>query len=112
MPSRTWSIPTGISPRRICDPERPASMLKLHYAPGTIAAAVAITLHEAEVDYDRQRIDFSHSEQKSPGYLAINPKGRVPALETPRGVLTETAAILEFIAATYPQAGLVPTDPF
>lgn len=87
-------------------------MLKLHFAPGTIAAAVAITLNEAEVDYDLNRIDFSQSEQRKSDYLAINPKGRVPALETPRGILTETAAILEFIAASHPEAGLVPKDRF
>lgn len=87
-------------------------MLKLYYAPGTIAAAVAITLNEAQVDYDHVRLNFSDAQQRSDDYLAINPKGRVPALETPRGILTETSAILEFIAATHPNAKLVPDDPF
>ncbi len=87
-------------------------MLKLYFAPGTIAAAVAITLNEAEADYDHQRINFSDAEQRSAAFLEINPKGRVPALDTPRGILTETSAILDFIAATHPQAGLVPKDPF
>ena len=45
-------------------------------------------------------------------YLAINPKGRVPALVTDRGILTETPAILAFIAQSFPQAKLVPDDPF
>ena len=87
-------------------------MLTLHYAPGTIAAAVAITLNEAQADYDRVRVDFSKGEQRGAAYLAINPKGRVPALETPQGILTECSAILDFIAATHPKAGLVPDDPF
>ncbi len=87
-------------------------MLKLHFARGTIAAAVAIALNEAEADYDHHRVNFSEAEQRSADYLAINPKGRVPALETPRGILTETSAILEFIAATHPAAKLVPDDPF
>lgn len=87
-------------------------MLKLYYASGTIAAAAAITLNEAEVDYSHRRIDFSKGEQRSPDFLAINPKGRVPALDTPNGILTETAAILEYVAATHPEAELVPNDPF
>ncbi len=87
-------------------------MLKLYFAPGTIASAVAITLNEAQVDYDHQRISFSDTEQRSATYLEINPKGRVPALKTPKGIITETSAILEFIAATHPAAGLVPDDPF
>ncbi len=53
------------------------------------------------------------SEQRSPEYLAVNPKGRVPALAADRGILTETPAILAYIAQTYPQAGLAPlADPF
>lgn len=87
-------------------------MLTLYYAPGSIAAAVAIALNEAQVDYHPKRVDFSTSEQRGADYLALNPKGRVPALETPRGMLTETSAILEFIADSYPKAGLKPNDPF
>ncbi len=56
------------------------------------------------------RIDFSSSEQRSPKYLAINPKGRVPAFVTGDGILTETPAILAFIAQSFPQAKLAPLD--
>jgi len=77
-----------------------------------MAAAAAIAMNEAEVDYNLTRVDFSNAEQRGAAYLSINPKGRVPALETPRGVLTETAAILEFVASTHPKAGLMPADPF
>src|SRR5206468_4812241 len=48
----------------------------------------------------------------TPQYLAINPKGRVPALVTDRGTLTETPAILAYIAQSFPQARLVPDDAF
>lgn len=51
-------------------------------------------------------------EQRGEAYGAVNPKGRVPALATPRGVLTETAAILDYVAATHPEAGLMPADPW
>jgi glutathione S-transferase len=87
-------------------------MLKLYYAPGTCALASHITLKEAGVDYTVERIDTRNNQQTTPAYLAINPKGRVPALVTDRGVLTETPAILAFIAQSAPQAKLMPADAY
>ncbi len=86
--------------------------MKLYYARGTIAIAVAIALHEAGLEFEPVRLDFKAGEQTQPRYHAINPKGRVPALVTESGILTETAAILEHIADLAPQAGLRPADPF
>lgn len=85
--------------------------LRLYYAPGTISVAVAIALDEAGLDYDPVALDFSQAEQRGDSYLAINPKGRVPALDVSGTILTETGAILDYIAAVSPQAGLVPQDP-
>lgn len=82
-------------------------MLTLHYAPKTISVAVAIALEEVGTPYEAIRVDFASGEQTKPAYRAINPKGRVPALQTPDGVLTETPGILEYIAPT-----LVPADPY
>jgi len=76
-------------------------MLTLHFTPKTVAAAVAITLNEVGADYELKKVDFAASEQKSPDYLKINPKGRVPALITDQGVLTETIALLEYVNALY-----------
>ncbi|SHL77858.1 glutathione S-transferase family protein [Bradyrhizobium lablabi] len=87
-------------------------MLKLYYATGTCALASHIALEEAGVAYTAERLDFKSSQQTTPEYLAINPKGRVPALVTDRGVLTETPAILAFVAQTAPQAKLMPEDAF
>jgi glutathione S-transferase len=56
------------------------------------------------------RISFAAGEQRKPEYLAINPKGRAPALVTDKGILTETPAILVFIAQSFPQARLAPLD--
>jgi glutathione S-transferase len=85
-------------------------MLKLYYAPGTCALASHIALEEAGADYETERLDFKRNEQNSADYLAINPKGRVPSLVTDRGALTETPAILAFIAQCFPQARLAPLD--
>ena len=87
-------------------------MLKLYYAPGTCALASHIALKEAGVDYSVERIDTRNSQQTTPAYLSINPKGRVPSLVTDRGVLTETPAILAFIAQSVPEKKLMPEDAF
>ena len=85
-------------------------MFTLYYAPTTCAFASHIALEDAGAPYKLHRIDFKAAEQRSAPYLAINPKARVPALVTERGVLTETPAILAFIAQSFPQAKLAPLD--
>jgi glutathione S-transferase len=84
----------------------------LCYARGTCALASHIALIDAGAPYDLKRIDFRAAEQQSPAYVAINPKGRVPSLLTSRGILTETPAILAFIAQSFPDARLAPLDDF
>ncbi len=73
-------------------------------------AGFHIALEEAKADYSTVRISFAAEEQRKPHYLAINPKGRVPALVTDKGILTETPAMLVFIAQSFPQARLAPID--
>jgi len=85
-------------------------MLTLYFAQGTCALASLIALEEAGLGYEPKKLSIKDNEQRSPEYLAINPKGRVPALVTDRGVLTETIAILAYIAQTAPQAKLAPLD--
>ena len=85
-------------------------MLKLFLAANTCALASHIALEEAGATHEIVRVDFRANEQRKPEYLAINPKGRVPALATGRGILTETPAILAFIAQSFPAARLAPLD--
>jgi glutathione S-transferase len=87
-------------------------MLTLYYAPGTCALASHIALIDAGADYEAVRLNFGNQDQQKPGYLAINPKGRVPSLVTEQGVLTETPALLAYVAQRFPQAKLAPSDPF
>jgi glutathione S-transferase len=87
-------------------------MYTLYTAPGTCALASHIALEEAGATYTAERLDFKNSQQTTAQYLAINPKGRVPALVTERGTLTETPAILAFIASSFPKAKLAPEDSF
>ena len=83
--------------------------MKLYYATGTISVAVAIALEEAGLPYDTVQLDFGTAEQRGAAYARINPKGRVPALETGGTILTETGAILDYVAAQ--ATGLLPADP-
>ena len=85
-------------------------MLKLFHAWGSCSLASLIALEEAGADYELVVMDTAAGHQRKPEYLAVNPKGRVPALVTERGVLTETPAILAYIAQRWPQAGLAPLD--
>lgn len=87
--------------------------LTLFYAPHTCALATRIALNEAGADYQLQYVDFGQNAQRSGEYLALNPLGRVPALRLEDGstVLTETVALLAYVAQRFPEANLAPTDP-
>jgi len=88
-------------------------MLRLYYATGTCALATHIALEEAAAPYEAVRVDFGAQAQRSAEYLAINPKGRVPALVTDQGTLTETPGLLVYVAQSFPAAELAPLpDPF
>lgn len=84
-------------------------MLKLFYMNGACSMVPHIVLEEIGVDYATVLVDFTKGDQRKPEFLAINPNGRVPALATERGVLTENPAILGYLARTYP-TGLAPVD--
>jgi glutathione S-transferase len=85
-------------------------MITLYYARGTCALASHLALEYAGAEYRTVRVDFAKKEQRSPEYLRLNPKGRVPALLTEQGVLTETPALLQFISQSFPRAKLAPLD--
>jgi glutathione S-transferase len=85
-------------------------MYTLFFSPGACSLASAIALAESGLSYELKRLKFAENEQRSPEYLKLNPKGRVPALVTPDGVLTENVAILAFVAQVAPAAGLAPLD--
>lgn len=84
--------------------------MKFFYSPMSIALAPHIALEEAGAKYEPVRIDFAKGEQRGAAYLAINPKGRVPALVTERGAISETPALLFYVAQMHPAARLAPLD--
>lgn len=76
-------------------------MLKLYYSKGSSALAAHILLEELGVVYDAIDVSIAQSEHRSEPFLAINPKGRIPVLETADGVITENPAILEYLAEAF-----------
>lgn len=85
--------------------------LKLYYSPGACSLAPHIALEEAGAPYEPVLVKLSEGAQKAPDYLAINPKGRIPALADGDFVVTENPAILRYIARKFPTAKLWPDDP-
>ncbi len=85
-------------------------MNTLYFSPGSCALVSHIALAESGLPYEVKKLNFGESEQRSEAYLKINPKGRVPALVTDRGIVTETVAVLAYIAQLAPDAKLAPLD--
>ncbi len=85
--------------------------MKLYYSPGACSLSPHIVLAEAGVAFDLERVDtHAHKTETGRDFFAINPKGYVPALElTGGGLLTEGAAIVQYIADQHPEARLAPT---
>jgi len=78
--------------------------MKLYYSPNTCASADHIVLEWIGKPYQTQRL--SREERAMPAFKAINPAGAVPVLEVDGWVLTQNAAILNYLADTHPEAKL------
>lgn len=86
--------------------------MRLHgYFRSSAAWRVRIALNLKGLVADQVSHHLRKGEQTAPGYLALNPQGLVPALETDEGhVLTQSLAIIEWLDETYPEPRLVPAD--
>jgi glutathione S-transferase len=88
-------------------------MLSLYYAPGAISFAPHMVLYELGIEHTAERLVTADDAHRTPAFMKINPLGRLPALVLDDGrVLTETAAILQYLAAVQPEPSLVPSDPW
>lgn len=70
-----------------------------------------IALNLKGLDYETRGVDLRQGAQKSADFLALNPQGLVPALETDGAVLIQSPAILEWLEETHPSPPLLPADP-
>ncbi|HLJ05990.1 MAG TPA: glutathione S-transferase family protein [Acetobacteraceae bacterium] len=87
-------------------------MLTFYFAPGASSMAPHIALHEVGAPYDPKPLSFHKKQNRDPAFLAINLEGKVPTLQIDGRVLTEVAAILWYLARSYPEAKLLPaSDP-
>jgi glutathione S-transferase len=82
--------------------------LRLHFSPGACSRVTLIALEQAGAEYTSHLVSLKDGDQRAPDFRALNPKGKVPVLETPQGILTENVAILVYLAGRYPQADLLP----
>ncbi len=90
------------------------SALRLHnYWRSSASHRVRIALELKGLDYEYLRIDLRQDggAQFSAAYRELNPQSRVPTLETPDGMLTQSMAIMEWLEETYPQPPLLPARP-
>ena len=88
-------------------------MLELYHANhSTCSQKVRLCLAEKGLDYESHVVDLARQEQHSPEYLKINPKHKVPLLLVDGQKLTENAAIHLWISRTFPDAKIMPTDPW
>ena len=86
-------------------------MYTFYYHPGACSMAAHILLEECGADYEAKHINLAKGEQRDPEYLAINPRGKVPALVVDGQLVSENPALLPFIADLFPEQNLLPADP-
>ena len=87
-------------------------MITIHYHPlSTYSRRVRIALLEKAIPHELAIVDMAARKHRDPSYLALNPYGRVPALQDGDFVLYESTAILGYLERLYPQPPLVPEDP-
>jgi glutathione S-transferase len=85
-------------------------MYKLYWSPASANMTPHAMLEDIGVPYELIRVDTSQGEQRSPGYLKVNPHARVPTLVYDGGkILYETTAIALFLAERHPEAGFAPS---
>lgn len=72
-------------------------MVTLYYSPGSCSLVIHCLLEELGVPFELKRVDLEADEHHRGDYRRINPKGKVPAMATPEGVLTECVALVEYL---------------
>jgi glutathione S-transferase len=86
--------------------------MKLFYSPGACSLAAHIALEEVGAKFEAVLTAIGENRQRSPGFLALNPQGRVPIVIVEGCVLTELSAILLYVDRRWPEAKLMPDDPW
>jgi glutathione S-transferase len=91
-------------------PNQPGKAMKLYEFAPTRSIRVRWTLQELAVDFEAIPVNMLAGENRSPTFLKINPAGKLPVLVDGDMVLTESIAIVLYLAEKYRDKGLIPTD--
>jgi glutathione S-transferase len=86
-------------------------VLKLYGFPPTRSIRALWTLRELGVDFEFVNVNLGAGEHRKPAFLAINPAGKLPVLVDGDFVLTESVAIVLYLAEKYPDKRLLPAEP-
>ena len=84
--------------------------IKLFFAPGACSFVPHAALELAGATFEPMVVKLHKGEQRSPEYLALNPRGQVPVLVDGTDVVTQIPAIALHIDSLFPQAGLLPAS--
>ncbi len=82
--------------------------IKFYHSPNTRSSGTLLLLEELGVPYELKLLNMKAGEHRQPPYLAINPMGKVPAIEHRGAIVTEQVAILIYLADLFPEKGLAP----
>ena len=86
--------------------------LKIYWGSGSpFAWRVMLTLEVKRLPYESRLLEFSKEEHKSPGYLKLNPRGKVPTLKDGDFALYESLAIMSYLDRKYPDPPIFGTTP-
>ena len=87
-------------------------MIQLYFAPGACSFVPHVALEAAKADFEPKLVKLHKGEQKTPEYLALNPNGQVPVLVVDGRPLNQIVAICEYLDRGFPNASLLPKDPW
>jgi glutathione S-transferase len=87
-------------------------MLTLYFSPGACSFVPHVALEAARAQFEPRLVKLHRGEQRTPEYLALNPDAQVPVLVVDGKPLTQIVAIGEFLDRRFPEAGLLPREPW
>ena len=86
--------------------------LELYWAPGACSFVPHVGLEAAKAQFEPKMVKLHKGEHRTPAYLAMNPNGQVPVLVVDGRPLTQIVAICDFLDRSFPQAHLLPKEPW
>jgi glutathione S-transferase len=87
-------------------------MIQLYFGPGACSFVPHVALEAAKVEFEPKLVKLHKGEHRTPEYLAMNPNGQVPVLVVDGKPLTQIVAICDHLDRRFPEAGLLPTEPW